>query len=640
MKKLSLLFAFSALLVLLSTSFLEALPGQQMCRLRVTLAPESTVASAQIFVNGQAKGTVYRGRASEFILPFTRQATVRLVHGATVVDRQLTLIPGRWVDVSIPLVTATKGSIRVHLDGGPATAQVYVDNAYKGTVSRGRFVDIPNVDAGNHQVRVQNGSAQQQTTASVVAGQTATVRMTLQVQPVQGQVRITLDASSETATAAITVDGAARGTIFRGRTLALTLPTGARTIRLSHSDLSQEQTVNVPAGGTVNANFVLQKPKGMLRFTLERASRVRMAQVEIDGASRGTVVPGRNYTWELPAGQHTVRVHQGSMQETATVTITSGQTTPLSLTLRQPKGRLSVTHAGDSAVLTATLYLNGASNTALTRGTTITLDLDAGNYTLQLKNGNFESDAVPVSLGADQTLPVTLTIVQPKGVVNLTYSGESAHAWATVYIDGQQSDRIRRGQTKRYEVESGFRTFEVRAQNETAQQRIMVSRNRERSLTLKLESSTGRLAVTLEAGSSAPSAQLTVNGQNRGTINRGQTLNFDDLAPGTATVVMTANGMTEQGQAQISRGQTASITLSFRQQTGTLVVSLLPESRAAFARVMINGVYRFTVNRGQTRNLDLPAGVYTVILEGGRAPQTIRQVVESGKMSRIVMNLQ
>jgi hypothetical protein len=310
------------------------------------------------------------------------------------------------------------------------------------------------------------------------------------------------------------------------------------------------------------------------------------------------------------------------------------------MTLRRPTGKISIQPAYNSAVQTARLYVNNTANSSISRGSNFVLDLEPGDYTLQLKNGNLKSEAVPVTLRDNQSVAVSLSVSKPKGFVTLTYSGESAHAWATIYIDGKQSDRIRRGQSKRFELDTGAHTFEVRAHRESAQQRLIVSARRERSLTLTIERKMGRLAVSLNANSSVSSAQITINGQSRGSITRGQTLTYDDMAPGTATVIMSANGMTEQGQTQITRGQTSSLTLTLKQQVGTLVVSLLPESRAAFARVLINGSYKFTVNRGQTRKLDLPAGVYTVILDGGRAPQTVQQVVEAGKVSQIVMNLQ
>ncbi|HOG64353.1 MAG TPA: hypothetical protein PLD82_02815 [Spirochaetota bacterium] len=642
MKKLSLFCACTALLILLSGTLLDALPGQQMARLRVTLAAESTVESAQIFVNGQAKGTVYRGRASEFILPFSQRATVRLVHGASVVERQVNLVPGRWVEISIPVVTQTKGTIRVQLDAGPDNAQVFVDNAFKGTVNRGQSLVLPNIDAGTRQVRVQNGSAQQTRAVTVTPGQLASVNFSLQVVPVTGEVSVRLDPTSAVATASVLIDGTKRATILKGRALSFTLAAGNHTIRLEQGNLFKDLTVSLSAGQKMDANFILTEPEGSLRFVLERGrtSRVSTARVDINGARKATVVPGRTYLWNLPAGQHTVRVQSGAVEATETVTIIAGQTTPLTMTLRPPMGRLSVTHGSDSSVYTATLFINGASRTTINKGATMAFDLEPGTYTVQLKNGALESESVPITLASGQNLSASLTVKKPMGKVNLTYSGESAHAWATIYIDGNQSDRIRRGQTKSYELETGFHTFEVRAGNEKAEERIMLSQRRERNLTLKIEPTMGRLAVTLGGDSNVPNAQVTVNGQSRGTVNRGQTLTIENLAPGTVAVVLSGNGITEQGQAQITRGQTASISLSLKQQMGSLLVTLLPGSRAAFARVVIDGVYRFTVNRGESKTLELPAGVHTVILEGGRAPQTIRQVVETGKVSRIVMNLQ
>jgi PKD repeat protein len=222
---------------------------------------------------------------------------------------------------------------------------------------------------------------------------------------------------------------------------------GSYTIRVTkagYTEKSQAVVVNEGLTSTVTLTLTQSQSGGGLSVTTVPSG----ATVYVDGTVKG-VTPLTNV--QLTTGQHSLRmVMTGYVDYDATFTITTGQTTPLTLTLvpsTNPSGKGSLQIS--STPSDAAIYIDGV----LQGPTPKTISgLSAGSHAVRVTKTGYVDYSAPITVIGGQTLPLKLNLVprtQPTGSTSPTTPSqpggvgtiavESNPPGANVYLDGKPS---------------------------------------------------------------------------------------------------------------------------------------------------------------------------------------------------------
>jgi len=283
----------------------------------------STPSGARIYLDGTDTGyTTPRTISSVSTGAHTVRCTLA---GYTDQSQGVTVKAGQTASITLTLQGQAPATGSVSVSSTPTGARIYLDGADTGYTTP-RIIN--SVTVGTHAVRCTLAGYNDQTqSATVSAGKTSTVKMTLVRQPtVTGSVSV----SSTPAGARIYLDGADTG-YTTPRTIS-SVTAGSHTVRCSMSGYTdQSQTVTVNAGQTsaVTLNLpAVATGTGSIYIT----SQPTKALVYLDGKYLGAYTPAT--LTRIAAGTHTLRVTKyGYKDVTQSVTVTAGTTTPVSVIL-------------------------------------------------------------------------------------------------------------------------------------------------------------------------------------------------------------------------------------------------------------------------------------------------------------------
>jgi hypothetical protein len=340
----------------------------------------------------------------------------------------------------------TAGTLIVRSD--PSGATVLIGGSNSGTTPLTLDKQAP----GKYSIRIQkSGYADYTTSATVVAGQTTTVRAgmtdlpttTTTVVPTTGTLSIT---SSPTG-ATVYVDGVSKGAT--SKTLS-GVSAGTHTVRVVKSGYQEySETVRVTAGRTttVSASLIKNgasslapvvttttipvtttKTTAVPTGTLSIRSSPTGATVYVDDVSKGATSKTLS---GVSAGTHTVRVVKSGYQEySETVRVTAGRTTTVSASLIKngasslapvvttttipvtttkttavPTGTLSIR----SSPTGATVYVDGVSKGITSK---ILSSVSAGTHTVRVVKSGYQEYSETVEVAAGKTTKVSAKMVK------------------------------------------------------------------------------------------------------------------------------------------------------------------------------------------------------------------------------------
>ena len=226
---------------------------------------------------------------------------------------------GQTASVSATLIAqSTTGSINIK--STPAGATILLDGVNKGTTP----AILSGISTGSHTVVLKkSGYSDYSTSVTVAAGQTASVSATLNVQSTTGSINI----KSTPAGATILLDGMNKGT---SPVTLSGISTGSHTVILKKSGYSDSSTsVTIADGQTASVSVTLniQSTTGSINIISTPAG----ATILLDGMNKGTTPA--TLTGISPGSHTAVLKKNGYTDSSNSVTVSSGQTASLSVTL-------------------------------------------------------------------------------------------------------------------------------------------------------------------------------------------------------------------------------------------------------------------------------------------------------------------
>ncbi len=308
------------------------------------------------------------------------------------VSGTVTVTAGQTAAVSVTLTpVATTGSIS--FVSTPSGADIYLD----GTLQTSKTPStITSVSAGSHTYTLRlTGYNDATGTVTVVAGQTASVSVTLTLVATTGSIsfsstpsgaNIYLDNVLQTAKTPATITGVSAGS-------------HSYTLRLTGYN-NAAGTVTVTAGQTATVSVTLVSSTGSISFS----STPSGADIYLDNILQTAKTPAT--ITNVSAGSHTYLLRLAGYSDAAgTVTVTAGQTENVSATLTPVVTTGSISFI--STPQDADIYLDGTL-VAMTPVTITSVSAGIHNYLLQLSGYSDAAGTVTVIAGQTATVSVTL----------------------------------------------------------------------------------------------------------------------------------------------------------------------------------------------------------------------------------------
>jgi phosphatidate phosphatase APP1 len=213
---------------------------------QVTHDAASAVAVAALSADGVSFGNINRGQTMSISLEPGRH-TVQLSAEGRTTEAPVNVQPGRTISLTIGL-RPVHGTLRVTHAGGSAfaTATLYVNDQQRGTIRRGQALNLADIPAGTHTVRLDQEGQSSSATVSVVAGQTASVSLSLTRPVLTGTITVIYE-QGRAADAQIFVNGVRKGVVRRGQSLNIgSYPANTQVVvQVRHGNQTQNVTVNV-----------------------------------------------------------------------------------------------------------------------------------------------------------------------------------------------------------------------------------------------------------------------------------------------------------------------------------------------------------------------------------------------------------
>jgi hypothetical protein len=323
----------------------------------------------------------------------------------------VTVTVGQTANVTVTLIPIT-GSIS--FSSTPSGASIYLD----GTLVALTPATITGVSTGSHSYILRlTGYNDATGTVTVVAGQTATVSVTLTPVVTTGSISFTSTPSG----ADIYLDGTLQTLKTPATITSVSAGNHSYTLRLTgYNDATG--TVTVTSGQTATISVTLVSTPGSISFS----STPSGASIYLDGtlvALTPATITG------VSAGSHTYILRlTGYNDATGTVTVTSGQTATISVTLTPVVTTGSISFA--STPSGADIYLDGTLQTAKTPATITSVSTGSHSYILRLSGYSDATGTVTVTSG--QTTTISVTLVSTPGSISFS----STPSGASIYLDG------------------------------------------------------------------------------------------------------------------------------------------------------------------------------------------------------------
>jgi hypothetical protein len=306
---------------------------------------------------------------------------------------------GQTANVFLTLnpVAPTTGTIVVK--STPTGANVYLDGVYNGRTQQ--YID--GVSPGQHQIRVEKPGYQPWvSTVRVTSNVRTDVQADLVAQPTFGTVSVTCSPSG----AHIYLDGTYMGAAPK---VLSGIAQGTHLVELELAGYNEWSTrITVVADQVSYVSTTLTPVSSPTTGSLIVSSNPAGAGIYLDGAYEGTTRTGGTVISDVSAGSHSIRLTlHGYEDSTVSVTVNSGQQTPVSSTLTPTASPATGSIAISSAPAGATVYLDNAN-----RGITpLTLDAVApGSHSLTIRLDGYEDWAGTVEVTAGQTSQVSPTL--------------------------------------------------------------------------------------------------------------------------------------------------------------------------------------------------------------------------------------
>ena len=291
-------------------------------------------------------------------------------------------------------------------------------------------VTLTGISAGSHTVRCSmTGYIDESEEVTVTAGQTTSLMVTLKSQ---GPLTGTISVSSTPTGARIYLDGTDTG-VNTPRTFS-GVPVGTHAVRCSMAGYTDgSQSVTVTAGRTSAVRVYLTR-QGPVTGSVSVSSVPAGASVWLDGKSTGYKTPVT--LTGIPAGSHTVRCSMtGYIDESEEVTVTSGQTTSLMVTLKS-QGPLTGTISVSSTPTGARIYLDG-TDTGYNTPRTFS-GVPVGTHAVRCSMAGYTDASQSVTVTAGRTSAVKVYLTR-QGPVTGSVSVSSVPAGASVWLDGKDT---------------------------------------------------------------------------------------------------------------------------------------------------------------------------------------------------------
>jgi hypothetical protein len=312
--------------------------------------------------------------------------------------------------------TVTTGSISFL--SSPSGADIYLDNVLQTVKTP---ATITGVSAGSHSYILRLSGYNDATgTVTVVAGQTATVSVTLTPVVTIGSISF----ASTPSGADIYLDNVLQTVKTPATITSVSAGSHSYLLRLSgYNDATGTVTVTAGQTSTVSVTLTPVVTTGSISFS----STPSGADIYLDGTLQTAKTPAT--ITGVSAGSHSYILRLTGYNDGAgTVTVTAGQMATVSVTLVSTTGSISFTSTPSGADIS----IDGTFQTSKTPATITSVSAGNHSYTLRLTGYNDATGTVMVMAGQTATVSVTLTPVVTTG--SITFS--STPSGADIYLDG------------------------------------------------------------------------------------------------------------------------------------------------------------------------------------------------------------
>ena len=494
----------------------------------------------------------------------------------------VTVTAGQASNVSVTLTpVVTTGNIT--FSSTPSGANIYIDNVLQIPTTP---ATITGVSAGSHNYILRlSGYSDATGTVTVTAGQTSSVTVTL--TPITGSISF----SSTPSGANIYLDG----TLVALTPATITgVSAGSHTYRLSltgYNDATGSITVTAGQTATVSVTLTPVATTGSISFSSSPSG----ADIYLDGTLQTPKTPATIAS--VSAGSHTYRLSLvGYNDATGTVTVTSGQTATVSVTLVSTPGSISFSSSPSGA----SIYLDGTL-VALTPATITGVSAGSHTYRLSLTGYNDAIGTVTVIAGQTATVSVTLTAVVTTGSISFS----SSPSGADIYLDGTL--QTVKTPTTITSVSTGSHTYILRLlgyNDAVGTVTVTAGQTANVSVTLTLAGTTGSISFI-----SLPSGGATIYLDN--VLQTPKTpATITNVVAGSHFYILKLSGYSDAiGTVTVTAGQTAtvSVTLTPLVTVGSISFTSIPSGAEIYLNGTLVGITPATV-------INISAGGYSYIL--------------------------
>jgi len=497
----------------------------------------------------------------------------------------------------------------------PTGAKVYLDGIDRELRTN---TEIINLAPGAHTLRLYKVNPDYITethSVTITAGQTTTVSYTLAPVPTTGSISV----SSTPTGAGVWLDGVDQQTSTN--TILANKAPGTHTLRLTKSGYNDEiHSVIVTTGQTTTVSYPLT-PQTSGTGSISVSSTPIGAEVWLDGIDQQTST--NTVLLNKALGTHTLRlIKTGYNDEIHSVTVTAGQTTPVSYTLTpltSTTGSMSVS----STPTGAEVWLDGVDT--LSRTPIPNLITNAGTHTVKLTLVGYSDYTTDVTVISGQMASVNAALIPINAPTPLTPGSQDTPGpvidtlkpklqWSAVpgadkytfYV--YSNSGIVYGQegvtTTSWTIPEGYLS-NGKSYNWVVQGHISSGWS---ALSPKFYFQTPVLPGSLSVTSIPTGAEIWLDEVDKQTSTNAV---LSNIAPGTHTIRLTEAGYVDEiHPVTITSGQTTivSYTLSPLPTTGSISVSSSPTG----AEVWLDGVDQQTATN--TVLSDIAPGTHTIRL--------------------------
>jgi len=323
-----------------------------------------------------------------------------------------------------PTTGSTTGTVTDAVTGAAIVGATVTDGTRSATSDANGGYTIANVPGGTYTVTATaSGYDSASQSVQVTAGQTSTADFALSPLPGAIAGTVTDAATGATIAGATVTDGTRSATSdANGGYSIANVPAGTYTVTATASGYnSASQSVQVTAGQTSTANFVLSPPPapGAIAGTVkDAATGATIAGATVtDGTRSATSNANGGYSIaSVPAGTYTVTATaSGYNSASQSVQVTAGQTSTANFVLSAPPppGAIAGTvrdAATGATIAGATVKVGVASTTTDASGQYVLSDLTEGSYTETVSASGYADVSQSVSVVTGQTTVVNVNL--------------------------------------------------------------------------------------------------------------------------------------------------------------------------------------------------------------------------------------